>query len=873
MPKDISFISSAGKELTPSLTALYDRPLIWLLPFYMLGIYLGWSLDYGPVAKECLGFSLMTAGTVILLQIKAKPPFPDLAFNLFLPAAVLTLGWGLMAMSLAEPDEPHHLIHYTQEAGFSGTVILGGYVGEGSGGRPDRNYRLIIDAVEIIIPGDDGPEEIIPVTGQARLVVGGRLEVQEGDYLRLPVRLQRVSGFKNPGAMDYEKYWAAQGVRVSGFVKSPRLVTSWPEISRAGPVSGWRSRVTAFIEARVPAPASGILAAQLAGRRGLVDDKSEETFRVLGLSHLLAVSGLHLGVCYGASFWLWRLILRRLTFLSGRVRLNLAAASLAVVPALFYAALVGAASPVIRAAVMIFFVTLAAAALRRGDPWNILAAAGWLLLLIEPYRLFTASFQLSFVATAAMLAVFVRRPGAPLPEKPLPSLWNRPVDSALLKELIKKLKNQTVSPTAITAPPLSSGPTFLISAFKAALAGTLGTLPLVAWHFGQVSPAGLAANLIFPFIFSFLILIPGLAAVAVLPFSAEMAAWPLVLAGTILSGLMPLMESLAERAPNQPAVAPGLLFFVAWYLAGWIVLRSPRPLKYRAALGLAVLAAGLLPGLLSSPGDREVLRFTVLDVGQGSAVHLNLPDGRQMLIDGGGGYNFDPGDMLIRPYLLRQGLGRLDAVILTHPDQDHLKGLVTIAALFRPREVWTAPWPADYSSLYQSFLAAYPDSLRPSLAELRAGRNFGEARTELLWPPADLIWPASLPGGKWVNNHGLVIKVSWGDISFLITGDIERETEKALVDCCGPALKSTVLMAPHHGGQNSLSLEFLKAVQPAWVVFAAGRNNSYGLPHPEAVQRAGDYGAEIWRTDLAGAAVFEAVKENGRVALKPPAAE
>jgi competence protein ComEC len=241
-----------------------------------------------------------------------------------------------------------------------------------------------------------------------------------------------------------------------------------------------------------------------------------------------------------------------------------------------------------------------------------------------------------------------------------------------------------------------------------------------------------------------------------------------------------------------------------------------------------------------------------------------------MLVDGGGSYNFDPGEHIVTPYLLRQGIGRLDVAVLTHPDLDHLKGLVAVTRNFRPREIWSAPWPEDFSELYQTFRAVSLRSARPPLASLRAGRDFGPARVEILWPPADYKWPARAPGGSWANNMGLVLRLSYGGVSFLITGDIEKETERELAWRYGDALESTVLIAPHHGSRDSLTDEFVRAVGARWIVFAAGRNNSFGLPHPEALARAEAAGAAVWRTDLAGAAVFEAAEVQGVIQLVGP---
>lgn len=854
--------------------AFFDRPLIWLLPFYMAGITLAWRSGGGP-ALPILTLSALIAGLVFLTSINIIKVLRE-ASVCFLAPALLALGFALTSASLVQPTGVSHLLRYASEDSQTEPLIVGGYVLDGSGGRPGQNYRLILEAREIIQPDDDGPAQIVPVTGQARISLGGDLKAAPGDYVRLPLTPRRLAGFKNPGFADHEKHWMAQGIWVDGVVKSPKLITSWPAESNTELMSKWRETATAFINETVPAPASGILAAQMAGRRGAVAQTSEETFRALGLSHLLAVSGLHLGVWYGLCFWFLRLVFRRLS--RGRFKPGPPAAALAVVPAIFYAALVGPASPVVRATVMIAAAALAALALRRTDPWNVLALAAWAILLAAPYRFFTASFQLSFVATAAMLAVFLPRPGIS-PANDKPAWWNRPLSPAMIKEMFGRLratiKRQPLTETSDPEPPINSGrKSPLRNAALAALAGTLGTAPLVAWHFGRVPLAGILANFVFTAALTFGALVPGLISLMLLPLSPSAAGWLLGWAGAVINGLMPFLEHLAEMAgPGLMLASPGPWFLAAYYLAAWIWLRSPRPWKARLGLAAGLLVFGLLPGLIAGRGDKDILRMTVLDVGQGSAIHINMPDGRHVLIDGGGTYNFDPGERVITPYLLRQGLRKLDVVALTHPDQDHLKGLVTTAEYFQPAEIWDAPWPEDFSELYRRFLTVSPASRRPPLSELYQGRRFAEAEVEILWPPTDFSWPAHPPkNDNWVNGHGLVFKVSWGDISFLITGDIEIKTEMAMAEYHGERLRSTVLIAPHHGSRHSLSPEFLAAVRPEWVVFAAGRFNSFGLPHPKAIERAEKAGAKIWRTDLAGAAVFEVKEKRGDkiLSVRPP---
>ncbi len=837
MPKISSRIFDALALWRLPLAAFFDRPLIWLLPFYMLGLMLAWHAE-SPLAWPSLAAGALLSLAAALLSL--APAWRSFAPLPLAPAA-LALGFGLSALSLSPPSAGSgHLATYVSQTELKAPLILGGYVLEGSLGRPGQNYRLLVEARELIRPGPEGPEENTPVHGRVRLSVGGEAQLRPGDYVRMPVSLRPLVGFHNPGFSDYEKYWGAQGFWVGGFVKSPALISSWPPEDGLSFLRRWRAEIRDFIYSHSSEPAAGLLAAQLAGLRQAVDPVSEEVFRSLGLSHILSVSGLHLSLWYGLCFWLLRKLFKAAG--GGRFPAEAPAAALALIPALFYAALVGPSSPVLRSAVMIVFSVTALILMRRGDMWNALAAAAWIILVWEPWRLFSASFQLSFVATAALVEAF--------------------------------------SPRPLTEPGQSSGRTrrlpglsFIKNSVAAAVAGTLGTAPLVVWHFSRLPLAGLAANVIFTAILSFGILAPSLLSLMALPLWPEAAAWVLGTVSQLLNWLLAPMKSLAELlGPGLLLPAPGFVFMIGYYLAGWLALRAPWPAPQRLAAAAALVAAVTLPGLIAGQGEKNVLRLTVLDIGQGLSVHLNMPDGRQVLIDGGGTYNYDPGERLLTPYLLHQGVTRLDVAALTHPDLDHLKGLVSAADNFRAREIWTAPWPSDISENYERLLALAPPSRLTALSELYRGRRFGPAEIKVLWPPPDYQWPASNPREKnWTNNHGLVFQVRWGELSFLITGDIQREVEEILARSLGPRLRSTVLLAPHHGSRNSLSPAFLEAVCPQWVVFSSGRFNAFGLPHPEAVARAAEAGAKIWRTDRQGAAVFEVKSLDGQsVLIAPP---
>jgi competence protein ComEC len=252
------------------------------------------------------------------------------------------------------------------------------------------------------------------------------------------------------------------------------------------------------------------------------------------------------------------------------------------------------------------------------------------------------------------------------------------------------------------------------------------------------------------------------------------------------------------------------------------------------------------------------LRMTLLDVGQGSAALLELPGGRTVLVDGGGFADnsaFDVGAAVVAPFLWRNKIATVDTLILTHPNSDHLNGLVFIAENFNVGSLWEngEPW----SSLgYQALMRAAAERgiSRPRFAELPRDSTLDGVRLEVLYPPVDFLVRRETE--RWrrdENNNSLVTRFSFGDVSILLPGDIMRPAEKELVALAGDRLKSGVLVAPHHGSRTSSSEGFTAAVAPQAVLISCADRPGSGIPHPQTLEGYAARGAQIYRTDRDGA--------------------
>jgi competence protein ComEC len=308
--------------------------------------------------------------------------------------------------------------------------------------------------------------------------------------------------------------------------------------------------------------------------------------------------------------------------------------------------------------------------------------------------------------------------------------------------------------------------------------------------------------------------------------------------------------------PALAAAAGGGLRCSVGRATRWATTRRGAAL---AALGLSLMAAAVDAGYWAYQRfGRPDLRVTVLDVGQGSCVLLEFPGGGTALVDGGGFADmtaFDVGARVVAPFLWRRKITSIDTLILTHPNSDHVNGLVFIADNFNVRALWTNGESrpiAGYAALMQTAVRRAIAS--PSFAGIPREAMTGSARLEVLYPPVD--FPERSQFQHWrrnENNNSVVVRVSLGDVSVLIPGDIMQPAEKDLVGLVGERLRSTALIAPHHGSRSSSSQEFIRAVSPkAVLISCAGRPGS-GIPHPQVLQRYEAIGAGVYRTDRHGA--------------------
>jgi competence protein ComEC len=724
---------------------------------------------------------------------------------------------------------PHHLSRIP-EAWLAEPVRLEGRVAVPPDPSPaerrdaaegEERVRAVVEILRLEIRG-----RWLPVTGRARLSFFGEPpELAYGRSFSGTFRLRQPRAFGNPAAFDYPAYLAGQGIFLEGWTREPpELKESEPDSLLLAALFRARGTILRRLDERLPSGQAALLKAMVLGDRSGLTPEMLQAFLGSGTYHILAISGLNVSLLAGVAFGLLRL---------GRVPARLAAlCALLLVTA--YAGLAGAGASVVRAAIMADVYLLAIVLDRRVSLLNSLALAALLLLWWSPRFLFEVGFQLTFLATLGIVLV-------------VPACDRR-------------------------LAPWPWGVRYVLASLVISLAATVMTAPVLASAFNRLTPAGLLANL------------------PVVPLSGLVTALGLAAGG----GLWLFPGGLPWLTEGSGVVAE-LLFRVAGWCAGWpggsMTVYSPTlgmAAAYytalalvwraggggsvrarRAAAGLALLAALALVGQvawrLESAGAREGVRATVLDVGQGEAILLELPGPSRLLLDAGGmlGGGFDTGRLVIAPHLWRSWIGGLDALVVSHADTDHLQGAAAILELFPVREVWTGPPVAgSVTGIWLAELVRRHRVPQRVLAADSPPGRFGPAVLEILHPPPGGLRESSRRPDA--NQASLVLRVRLGESAVLLTGDIGAEGEGVLLGS-GRTLRAQVLKVPHHGSRTSSGEVFVRAVGPESAVFSVGHRNRFRHPHAEVLERYRRMGVEVWRTDRDGAIRIELTPEGIRL--------
>lgn len=689
---------------------------------------------------------------------------------------------------------------------------------------------------------------------EGRAIRGARVRLREGppllargDRVEVIAQLASVELFRNAELGDPTPAASRAAVTLSGAALAVRVVDA-----AGGPravIDRARARVRARIDATFVPAAAPMARALVLGENDLSDEDGA-AFRASGLAHLLAVSGTHLvfavlGVVRALVF-----LLARVEALAARRDVGRIAAAVGAVIAPLYADFAGGSGSAWRAAWMLTIGLGARALGRRASAERSFALSLGLGVALDPLVGFDVSFVLSAAATAGLLAV-----GAPLARRLAP-----PSAGLIRRSLVSSLV-ATVSAMLPCTPILATlGPTLTVAGIAANVAavpfGEVVSLPLCLAH--AVLPFAPLERGIGAVASGALLVVRWLArASAAVTWLAvpvpPPGPWHFVVLGVGAVGAVLVGARRFFEGPAPPAAGPGGPAPV-----------SARPVRPRGvgewrvwAVGTALAVLIVETAAVRAGRPRGALRVTVLDVGQGDSTLIDLPDGKLMLVDGGGfvGSPVDPGASVILPLLRVRRRSRVDVAVLTHPHPDHFLGLGTALAGVEVGELWDTGQGREqgagleYAAM-MSRLVSRGVPIRGPGALCGPERRLGGAVLHVLAPCP------SFDPALGANDNSFVIRIGLGERHVLLTGDAEHEAEARLLAAHGSELHADLLKVGHHGSRTSTSAALVRAVAPRFATVSCGVRNRFGHPSADALRTLALAGVLALRTDLVGSVQF-----------------
>ncbi len=607
--------------------------------------------------------------------------------------------------------------------------------------------------------------------------------IKAGEHWSFTVKLKRPHGSFNANGFDYERLLFTQGIGATGYIRPQPKPVLLGRDSAWFNVGVWRQTITDKLSTLLTnSPSLGLIKALTIGDGSLITQAQWEVFRRTGTTHLVVISGSHIGLIAGLVYfltlklWAWTGVLTRSP--------QQVAAVVALLVGIFYSALAGFSVPTQRSVIMLAVAMLAIVTQRNTRPFHILATALLAVLIMSPLAVLSSGFWLSFIAVSLIIYTVSGRLGT------LNIIW-------------ETLKLNGVM--------------------------SLGLAPLTLLFFQQFSIISSVANLFATPIISFLVVPLALLAVALMFIAPTLATWLFFVVDWVLRGLWWLLDTLAALPLSTISHAQPSRWALLFAVFSLLILLAPRGMPARW-LGLVLL----LPLIFTDTKRPEIgdIKLTLLDVGQGLSVVIQTAQ-HWLVYDTGAKFSedSDQGKNVLLPFLHQQGAGKIDQLIISHGDNDHIGGAESLMRGIAVKQVLT--------SVPEQLSAYHP-------VQCIAGQS---------WSWDDVKFTILSPAGQVDsdNNNSCVLQIQSLHGTALLTGDIEAQTESWLVNNYGEGLKAQLLIAPHHGSKTSSTLAFLQAVQPETILIPAGYRNQFGHPHADVLARYRDLNAHWLNSADSGA--------------------
>jgi competence protein ComEC len=778
------------------------RPAVWVVLFLIAGILIE---DAAP-SYIVLSCTALVAGTGLLfLAARLVPGFPRRAFWI-LPLALL----GCVLASLRRVQMEADVLHprYRGEQ-----IALWGRM-ETEPCRRGLGTEMIMRTDSMGRGNTKIPVRrrvLVQVTKQSNWE--DRESLQIGDIVGVLGVLEPLPGARNPGDFDYGRFLALNGIQ--GLVAvydsgGMRLLSRASEHSFRDLVGLAQKRIYNLFDRYNGTEESSFLKGVVFGYRGDLSAEVKQSFMDTGTIHILAVSGSNVAVVALIFFSL-------VAFLRVPHRV---ATALTLIGLLWYMVITGTGPSVVRATIMAGALLIGTVLGRKGDVYNSLTVAALVMLLWDPLIFYDVGFQLSFAAVISILYLYPR-----------------------LAACIKAIPASVTRHNWIVA---------TLKLFAVSAAAQLGTLPFSVFYFGRVSLIALLANLV---------VVPMSGLNTLLGFATIGASLVSDGGASCYAALNDVLVTLLLRFVLWTSKLPlaywetpgyGLLAAVGYYavLVALFNLREPRMIVRMAVATLVALNLSVYSSLVQH--STGCLTVTVLDVGQGDAILIELPNRKRLLVDSGPrSPTFDAGRRIVEPWLRRNGIQSLEAMIVTHQHDDHTGGAsyllqkLNVSRLLLPDSMGVMK--VGGALLSQARLNNVPVDL------VRAGDC-------LQFDPSTRIFVLNPPGESLSddpNDRSIVLKVVFGSSALLLVGDASRVVERRLMSIVDDFLASDVLKIGHHGASTSTTDEFLRRVGPSLGAISVGRMNKFGHPSASTITRLQNHSIAVMRTDLDGALVFQ----------------